>query len=625
MGRIRSLLDAPDIFFAFIGVMGGLGVTLFATVMSGRLVFLPIGVLVLAVSGGWFVLRERFDLGQSAQSTQVPFYALGGVVLSLLFLSEVAWFLRPEIYQRPLLFFVLVSVAVGLMAVQALGSTRAQIPFFLAEVVLLGLSLAWSQLFIFPGLIGEDPWYHQFFTREIIETSFVPPGMAYSGLPLFHLTVADAWLLSAPTYKIAAVVSVSLALIVVNVLVCHQVGDELAQNHRVGLMAALLVAVANQSIFMSTWSIPNGFAALFIPVIVYLLIFRGSDPVPVRAATLGLSMAAVIMTHSVTAVCTAVVLFVLWSISAGYRRFAGNCRLKVPWFVPVAFLVGMIGWWYLATNLIATLADLVTLGFRPEFFDKSPTELRLLSGQIPLGEQVFNYLGYFLFFSLALLGILALIKTRESARIGFSFAGVAPLVIGFGSLVAGLAVLYERWWYFSEILLAVPAGLALIGLFTMSAGGNRHRVAWAAIGALVMVLAFVLITSPPANVDNHEFSPNSAPTFALRSSEMQAVFSLVNLTERQMRSDEYLVGSMTRLGFYIEPFDRELYAGDLESLQPDMVIVRRVINTEPFKIFSTNYRPENRTDTLFEAARFARVYDDGAAAGYAHGFGFAGA
>jgi hypothetical protein len=619
MDFIRRIVRAPDVFFAILGICAAVGVAIFSLMVAGRLVFLPVGVCILAACGGWLLMRPRFHLQGGHPPSSDLFMPLAALVLTLILLGAMAWYLRPDTYQRPLVYFVLTSLAAGLMTFQALTSTRRDVPLFLIEVLMIGISLAWSQTFLFPSLLGEDPWYHQLFTQQIITEMQVPPNRAYSGLPLFHLVSAVTWLLSAPTYKLAALFSVSLAQIVVNVIAIYVIGDALVKDHRVGLVAGLFVAVANQSIFMSTWSIPNGFAALFIPIIIYILVFRPDDRPLVRGGLLTLFMAAVILTHSVTAVCLAILLFVLWGVAAGYRRLTGSSgRLHIPWFVPLVFLGGMLSWWYLATGLYWILWDLIGEGFRSTAFDKSPEAIKALLTSIPIGEQVFNYLGYFIFFSLAIVGLLAFFRSRERTRVGYSLAGITPLAIGFSALVSGFAVLYERWWYFSEILLALPLGVAMVGMYIALSARPGRYLAWPAIGLLAVMLTFVLIMNPAAEIDNHLFSPNTQATFALTASEMEGTLRLVNGTDRLVRSDGFLAHSFGNIGQYIEPFDSEIFERNVSRLRSDLVIVRGRILDEPFKIYSTLFRPNYSIARELESTGFSRVYQNGGTEGFVY-------
>ena len=185
----------------------------------------------------------------------------------------------------------------------------------LIQILLLGVSIAWSQLLIFPSLLGVDPWYHSALTNRIINEGFIPEGYSYSKLPLFHLTIAATSLIASLPYKLANMVSVSLGQIICNAVFVFLIADYLFKNHRVGLLAALMVVIANHHIRMTYWSIPNAFAVVFIPIVIYLaLSTTKSNPRDINTLFMSiimvLLMVVIILTHAIAAVCMAILLFV---------------------------------------------------------------------------------------------------------------------------------------------------------------------------------------------------------------------------------------------------------------------------------------------------------------------------
>jgi len=93
---------------------------------------------------------------------------------------------------------------------------------------------------------------------------------------------------------------------------------------------------------------------------------------------------------------------------------------------------------------------------------KTPEEFRGYAAVVPLGEQLFNNLGMFLFFAFSFIGVFYMISRRgSSSSFTMAWVGVAPLAIGFFSLISGHSVIEHRWWYFAQILLAIPLAVAV--------------------------------------------------------------------------------------------------------------------------------------------------------------------
>lgn len=612
--------DHLDRTLAILGVLGSILLTAFVSLRIGRVVYALVGILTLLACITWLVLRERRGETCRPALSQSHSYLLAAVFFLLLFLSEGVLYTRPLLYERPLLYFLLLALLAGLIAVQVLLAERPSPRLVLFQVIMLGLSIAWSQLLIFPDLVGVDPWYHDLFTMQILSGQHIPSGEAYSSLPVFHLLVGVTSLLGGLPYKPAVILSVSLAQVVADCMILYLIGRHLLSSPQVGLMASLMVAIANEHIFMSYWSIPNAIAAVFIVGILYLL-WRTRAEVrwQVRAALLAIPMAALILTHSVSAMCMALVLFVASGVYIFCRRFYPETTIleksPIPLSVPLLFSLGMFGWWYFGTGLVKTLITLISLGFSADNFDSTPKALVFTPNAIPVWEQVFNNLGLFLFFALAFIGLFYLVSTRRDDRIALAAVGATPLLIGFLSLLAGYVVLYERWWYFSQVLLAIPAGIGVMVICTR-AFGRKLPIRAAATLLLISALAFLMIMSPQANVDNHLFSGNTIMTYSLKDSELASMRTVSTYDTSIIKSDVYFSDSLDKRGVRTVAFDDNIYSGDLAGLGNDTVLVRKETVNRPFQIFSNLFRLDYDLGNRLASIAFSRIYDDGTVQGY---------
>src|SRR5690606_8187576 len=100
-------------------------------------------------------------------------------------------------------------------------------------------------------------------------------------------------------YKFAVLMSVSFGQIACNAFFIFLFGNYLFKNHRVGLLAALLVIISDLNIRMSYWSIPNALGAIFVIIILYVLFEkRKNTPRFVVSVLIILMMAVIILTHA---------------------------------------------------------------------------------------------------------------------------------------------------------------------------------------------------------------------------------------------------------------------------------------------------------------------------------------
>jgi hypothetical protein len=519
------LLRDPDKTLAIAGIPLSI-LMIIMGMMIGRLMYSLTGILALISCFLWLAIRKShtFDLQLPESRTLTNFSA--ACFFGLYTLSVLSMHFRPELYERPLLYFILTALMAGVIACEIFTSGRRYTPFILIQILMLGVSIAWSQLLIFPSLLGIDPWYHSALTNRIIDEGFIPEGYSYTKLPLFHLMIAVTSLISTLPYKLANMVSVSLGQIICNAIFVFLIARYLFKNHRVGLLAALLVILANHLIRMTYWSIPNAFGIVFIPIVICLALF--SERIGIRhvnrlliSAIIIMMMVAIILTHSIAAICMIIILFAAWGSLTIYQTYYERIVNYIPLLVPFGFTVMTFAWWTYASGHLKSLGSLIRWGFSVDYFVKTPVEFLNYAVHVPLKEQVFNNLGIYLFFVTSLIGILYLIS-RKGNGLMFSVAAiaVAPLATVFLSFVLGIEIISTRWFALAQLLLSIPLAVAVYLMVTWKP--RKSLILQCLMVGFVIVLSFLMIMSTPANIDNHMFSQTTGVTYAYTQSEMTA-------------------------------------------------------------------------------------------------------
>ncbi len=619
-----ELKDSPllrdlDKTLAVAGVILSLILIVYLGREIGRVIYLLAGVLALISCLLWLAIRKShtftFHLPKSRTMTTIWSICFFGLYT----LSVLSVYLRPELYERPLLYFVLTALMAGIIACEILTSGRRHAGLILSQILLLGVSVAWSQLLIFPSLLGIDPWYHSALTNRISDENFIPEGYSYSKLPLFHLMITATSLIAGLPYKFAAMVSVGLGQIICNAVFVFLIANYLFKNRRVGLLAALMVIIANHHISMSYWSIPNGFAAAFIPVVVYLLLSTAkNNPRDINNLFMGifiiLLMVAIILTHTIAAMYMAILLFVAWGALTFYGVLyprAGNYNTLL---VPFGFTVMMFAWWTYASGHVQTLGQLIKWGFSVDVFVNTPTEFVSYAASIPLGEQLFNNLGMFLFFAFSFIGIFYMISRRgSSSSFSIAWVGMAPLAISFFSLITGHSVIEHRWWYFAQILLSIPLAIAIYTVGTWKVMNSKSLYCF--VFGFVVVLSFFMVMSPAANIDNAMFSPNTNWRATPICSELQAQ-TILDHYDGISKSDRYYADRLSNFGYSTESFCKEIADQDLPSMKGNLVLIRDAILTGPFMLFSGTYKLDCDLYDLMNSAGFCRIYDSSSVCAY---------
>lgn len=584
----------------------------------GRMVYLLTGILALNSCLLWLAIRKSHTFKFYLQASQTLTNIWSICFFGLFALSILSVHFRPELYQRPILYFILAALMAGAIACEIFSSSRRHAGLVLIQVVLLGVSIAWSQLLIFPSLLGVDPWYHSDLTNRIVDEGFIPDGDWYSKLPLFHLMIAATSLIAGLPYKFAAMVSVSLGQIICNALFVFLIAGHLFRNYRVGLLASLIVIIANHHIYMSYWSIPNGFAAVFIPIALYLLFFKfGDHPSPLYAFLYILVLATIILTHTITAMCMAILLFVSWGALVIYSvcNHLGKDNY-ISLIRPIGFTVAMFAWWtFAASSSITSLAKLIEWGFSIDVFVKTPKELQGYLAAIPLGEQLFNNLGMFLFFTFSFIGIFYMISQRgSSSSFAMAWVGMTPLAISFFSLISGHSVIEHRWWYFAQILLSIPLAIGIYIVGTWKLKSPLHL--YSLVFGFVAFLSLLLIMSPSANVDNPFFSPNSHIRYSLTDAELESLRTVTEKWDGPIKTDRYFAGSKVFQYPQVSAFCQQIYSENYLSLRNGIVMVREAIVGRSFQFYSGSYKLDYDLNDKLLGLGFSRIYDSNAGSGY---------
>lgn len=604
-----QFFEKVDEILALFGMIFSIILAVYVTTNIGRLIYTLTAILTFFSCLIWLYLKKN----ASPYFKQSQYYSANIVFLSMIVilftLSILSIRYRFELYERPLSYFILNSLMAGVLVLEILYFNKRAYPLILVQIIIIGTSLAWSQLLIFPSLLGVDPWWHQMFTSEIIGNSHIPENQLYSKLPIFHLLIASTSLVSNFDYKVATMFSISLIQIICNVLFVFLIGKFLFGDYKIGLLASLLLVVSNHHIFMSYWSIPNSLAAVYIAPIYYIGMKIKKNCSIAGTILSMILMVTLILTHTVAAMCMAIILFIYW-IGFNYcNRFYFKRKIPVTSIYLILFNVVMFAWWSFASGHIYNLANLIKWGFSRDVFDSTPDEILVKATEIiSLQEELFTNIGMFLFFALSFVGLFYMISKKYGTHDTFSmaFVGATPLVLGFSSLISQHSIIEHRWWYFAQILLSLPLALSLLLLSNIAKSKySKHML----LVVLTVLLTFFLIMSPAANVDNHIFTPNSNRV-AFTESEMHALSTISVKYGGTIGVDKsYSVLDFLPLKADLHPIDYELYTGNFKNSNSKYILIRNYIETNSFKLYKTGYRLTYNPHKKLEEQGYSRIYD----------------
>jgi len=590
------------------------------------------GVLVFFFCVLWLILRKYDPLNIEMPESDSRFKIWAICFFTLYILSIFILILRPNIYERPLLYFIFTILMGGAIACEIVSAKRKYCGVILIQILLLGISLSGSLQLIVPSIIGGDPWYHSGLTNKIIESHFIPDNYGYSTIPLFHLISTITTIVTTLSYKFATFLSVSLGQIIINVTFVFLIADTLFKNHRIGLLSALLVIIGGEHILRTIAPIPFSFGSIFLIIVLFLLITKTNDQNRFKDYIIVfLLMIPIILTHSLMALIMAFCLFVIWAGFYFCSAFNSKQIKKITLTIPVGFTIILLVWWYYVSTIQATAITRAfggILGLDIDFPSVLPNIASGISNSI--GETIFSNLGLYLFFTISAIGLLYMIS-RKGNCLTFTAAGVifVPVffytcVIFLGSyFLAGQSNLLSRWVYVSQIVISIPLAFSLYSLATYKIKNVNYLSIF--LSGIIIFLSILLIVSPNGgSPDINIFSPSDHYWPYYTDSEMIASDYFASKTVGAITTDrEYGVepGSSVFLNHFnidvyrLQMIDFPLNSGKFEHDRSIKIIRTRLVSEfQRQKILSSSIKPN--IDIYLSNNGFDKIYNSQLVLGY---------
>lgn len=566
----------------------------------------------------WLLIRKKASLSIDEQDYKYKNLIL---IYFLIYVSSIfVYYTRSNLYERPIIYIFLICIMVSIIFLQIISLSSKYSSIILIEIIFLAINIVWCQLFMYPELLGFDPWVHRKFTLDIINSNFIPINFVYSKLPIFHLLVAETSLITNLDYKYATMASISFSTIVGSVLFIYLISKFLLKNEKVACLSALLLIIGNYFIYMSFWSIPNGFAIIFI-LISFYLILKLKTKFHIKSTSLSMIfMGIVVLTHTIAASFMCILLFVFrFAYSLAEKFYNKLSTVPYSFYYPILFLVLMLTWWTYVSGHIGKLSQLLSTSFSIDNFNYDPQNidlslLTLYSPTVHISELVFNYIGMLLFFALSFVGFFYMISKKYGDHLTFSysFAAISPLVISFLSLVLSRSILEHRWMYFSQIMLSILFAVTIILIYNSF---NKKRFISVCLSIFLFLITFNLILTPSSSCDNHIFNPNTTYRYSLMTSEHQAIQTVMQIWDGSVDVDT-LYQSEQPANSRILIYDKHLLDKNFTSTQQDLLLSRQDIKHKTFLIFTIISILDYDLDHLLEQQNYSKMYDCGTVTGF---------
>ena len=201
------------------------------------------------------------------------------------------------------------------------------------------------------------------------------------------------------------------------------------------------------------------------------------------------------------------------------------------------FISAMFGWWMYESGHLMTLAQLIGRGFRIELWEHSALISSYLEGHSV--EYMLNMLGFNLYLAGSCFGLFYMLS---KGLVNSKLFAYAVSIIGLLGLVyffplTGLTGIFAgRWYPVLQLIGAIPLALGFL-LLCQSFQRNISKISL--MVSLVIIISFLSITRPNANMDSPIYSKNTMSRFTLTESELDAAASIQDIYQGLIKTDSY--------------------------------------------------------------------------------------
>ena len=166
---MRSVIKNDfDKILAQVGALFSIILFVYLIFKIGRPIYLVVSILTFCACLIWLLVRNNVTIEVSILRNKRIFQILNILYIVCFSATIFILFFRQEIYVRPLEYFICISIMAGIVSLEILFKKCHTL--ILLQIILLGISLQFSQVSIFPNVVGVDPWYHQKVTLKILES-----------------------------------------------------------------------------------------------------------------------------------------------------------------------------------------------------------------------------------------------------------------------------------------------------------------------------------------------------------------------------------------------------------------------------------------------------------------------
>jgi len=491
-----------------------------------------IGGTIVIASALYLLLRKRlFKAGETFHFKPTSKFIYFNNIIFFFALSLSVLLLYNTIYSRPLLYFILITVAICSIAFEILYSDKKHSIAILIKILLIGINLYAGIYYEFPGdVVGIDTRTHNFITEQTIEEGYIIPGQSYFYFPIFHTLAAQMSILTSLNVYDSIFLSTTF-LLAFSIIFIFLLGKELI-NTNAGLLASLMFVFGDWVIGYSP-AIPMTLGFVFFTIILYLFIKSVPKSLYRRIIIFFLSVV-LILTHTVAAfalLVTAISLFVLKNINKYINNLSAN-KFTIFLGTTIIFGVMLLSYWMYAfecptcTSFLDDAINALFTGLTKYSVFSGNEQLATVQEKISTYvavnylEYTLDHLGYLIFLGIGIIGTYIWIKGKDEFKFPISVTMIIIFAIIYGFSLAGdTSIMPTRWFIFAYLILALVSAYGLFKLINLI----NKRFATISFLIIIFLMSFFMITSTVSNSDNPLYHKEHTNLCAYKQSQLQGM------------------------------------------------------------------------------------------------------
>lgn len=507
-----------NIYFPILLIIVSMVMLLFFNLYDYKAIYSILILIIIFPSIYWLYINKSGNINYIFCERNYSIKKLSILFFFFTSLSILSFHFRAESYQRPLLYFIIISILITIIFLEILSIERRKSSIIIFQTILVFLNIVWTQLIIFPMNVGVDPWIHNFFVNSMISSGIITK----NNYALFHIFIGNSCLIMNIDYYNSIIYYSSVSLVVCSILFVYLISININKNHRIALASSLVLLFSSHYVKFLSWVIPSTFAIIFLLSIFFLIISVDRKKIKFLSSTLIiLFLIVLVLTHPLTTLL-GFVFILLITILINNNNFFQTKKINGILII-ILTLVMILHYWM--NNYIYSIINMLNY----KQIASIPNAMNTYIAEIPIYVLFVNSLDVLFFYSLSFLGCFIMYNYNNKNK-RFVFIFTIPFIFLLLSQFTPIWLLEDRWWVFSALFLSIPCSLALLSL-------NSKGKLWHILIILVVsVTAFASVLS--SSIDDSSFFPEYKTRTSITSSEFYGISS-ISTFDIQINVDGY--------------------------------------------------------------------------------------